>query len=185
MSEWRPGWEHVSRRRGRTPVTVLLALLGCVVLQVTLPNAIPLYEALRVQFVLIAIVHFSLSHDWFASAMTGVAGGLFMDVFSGGRIGVYALCYGLVALLIGRIQERLFKDNLLTIATVIVGASLLSPVLVFNVLALYGVALDVFSQLVGSILPSAAANAVVGCTLFSIMKRIRYGRSGFGKRTYR
>jgi len=179
MNSWRPGWEHPTRRRAQGPATVLPVLLGCVLLQVTLPNSISLYEALRVQFVLIAIVYFGLEKDWFGAAMTGVAGGFVMDIFSGGRIGVYALSYGLIGFIIGGVQERLFKDNLLTIATVIVGASLLSPFLVFNVLGLYGVELDLFGQFTGRVLPSAAANAIVGCTLSSLLRRIRHGRSAF------
>ena len=104
---------------------VLLVLLGCVIMQVILPNATGLYEALRIQFALIGVVYFALHQDLFDAAMTGVAGGILVDLFSGGRIGIYAVSYGLIGLLIGRVQERLFKDNVLTIATVMAGASFL------------------------------------------------------------
>ena len=178
-------FQHSPERRPRRSGRVVLILLGCVILQVVLPNAIGLYEALRVQFALIAIVIFSLDQDWFAGAMTGVGGGLIMDVFSGGRMGVYALSYGIIGLLIGRVQERLYKDNLLTIATVIGGASLLSPILILNVLGMYGIEMDYLGQFARCVLPSAAANAIVGCTVFSMARRIRYGRSRTWERSHR
>ncbi len=163
---------------------MVLVLLGCAILQVVLPNAVGLYEALRIQFALIAVVYFSLELDWFAAAVTGVAGGLILDMFSGGRIGIYALSYGVVALLVGRVQERLFKDNSLTIAAVIVAASFLSSILVFNLLSLYGIELDYLAQFSRRVIPSAAANAIVGCTVYSISRRIRHGRSSTWKRSY-
>jgi rod shape-determining protein MreD len=164
---------------------VACVLLAGVILQVILPNAVSLYEALRVQFGLIAVVFLCLRRDWFQSAMIGVLGGLFMDLFSGGRIGVYALSYGVIGLLIGRVQERLYKDNLFTIAAVIVGASFLSPLVVLNILALFGIKFDYLALLAKAILPSAAANAVVGCTVLSISRRVRHGRSRAWKRSYR
>ncbi len=163
---------------------VLLVLLICILFQVTLPNTSWLYEAVRVQFVLIAVVIFSLEQDWFGAAMTGVAGGFMMDVFSGGRIGVYALSYGLVGLLLGRVQERLFKENMLTIATVMAVASVLSSILVSNVLGLYGIPVDYFGQFGKRVLPSAAANAIVGCAAVSIVRRVRRGIRAVQKRYY-
>lgn len=165
--------------------TIALALLASVLLQVILPNALGLYEALRIQFALIAVVYFSLHQDWFRSAMTGIAGGLTMDVFSGGRIGVYALSYGIIGMLVGRIQERLFKDNFLAIAAVMVAASFLSAALVFNLMAMYGTKMDTLGLFAKSVLPSAAANAVVGCTLFSITRRIQDARSRVWRGSYR
>jgi len=168
--------------RARNVVAVLLA---GVVLQVVLPNAFGLYEALRIQFALIALVCFSLERDWFQSAMVGAAGGFIMDLFSGGRIGVYALSYAVIGLLIGRFQERLYKDNSVAIAGVMVGASFLSSVLVVNVLSLYGIQFDYLGLLTRSLLPSAAGNAIVGCTIFAILRRIKHARSRTWKRSYR
>ncbi|NQT83942.1 rod shape-determining protein MreD [bacterium] len=164
---------------------VACVLLASVILQVILPNAVGLYEALRVQFALIAVVYFSLHEDWFRSAMIGVAGGSIVDLFSGGRIGVYALSYAIIGMLVGRIQERLFKDNSLAIAAVIVAASFLSPILVFNVLALYGIKMNYLGLFARSVLPSAAANAVVGCTIFSISRRTQDARSRIWSGSYR
>jgi rod shape-determining protein MreD len=163
---------------------VSLILLTCVLFQVTLPNTSWLYEAVRVQFVLIAVVLLSLEQDWFAAAMAGVAGGFLMDLLSGGRIGVYALSYGLIGLLIGRVQERLFKENMLTIATVMAVASLLNSLLVSNLLGLYGIPLDYLGQFAKGVLPSAAANAIVGCVAFSMVRRIRRGIRAVQKRYY-
>ncbi len=163
---------------------VACALLGSALLQVILPNAVGLYEALRIQFTLIAVIYFSLHEDWFRAAMVGVAGGFIVDLFSGGRIGVYALSYAIIGMLVGRVQERLFKDNFLAIAAVIVGASFLSPILVFNVLALYGIKMNYLGLFAKYVLPSAAANAVVGCTLFSISRRIQDARSRIWRGSY-
>lgn len=165
--------------------TVACVLLASVLLQVILPNAVGLYEALRVQFVLIAVIFFSLHEDWFRSAMIGVGGGLTVDLFSGGRIGVYALSYAIIGMLVGRVQERLFKDNFLAIAAVIVGASFLNAILVFNVLALYGIKMDYLALLATSVLPSAAANAVVGTTVFSISRRVQDARARIWRRSHR
>ncbi len=164
---------------------VTFTLLASVFLQVILPNAVALYEALRIQFALIAVIYFSLHEDWFRSAMIGVTGGLIVDLFSGGRIGVYALSYAIIGMLVGRVQDRLFKDNFLAIAVVIVGASFLSSILVFNVLALYGIKMDYLGLFAKSVLPSAAANAVVGCTVFSISRRIQDARSRIWRGSYR
>jgi len=155
---------------------VACALLGSALLQVILPNAVGLYEALRIQFTLIAVIYFSLHEDWFRAAMVGVAGGFIVDLFSGGRIGVYALSYAIIGML--------FKDNFLAIAAVIVGASFLSPILVFNVLALYGIKMNYLGLFAKYVLPSAAANAVVGCTLFSISRRIQDARSRIWRGSY-
>jgi rod shape-determining protein MreD len=163
---------------------VIPALIVCVLFQVVLPNTIWLYEALRVQLVLIAVTLFSLQQDWFGGAMTGVTGGFIMDLFSGGRIGVYALCYGIVGMLVGRVQERLFKENLLTIATVLVAASLLGALLTVQLLGLYGIEYNFFGEFLKRIVPSAAANAIVGCTIFSMAKKIRRGIRAAQKRYY-
>lgn len=163
---------------------VIPVLTVCVVFQVVLPNTIWLYETLRVQLVLIAVALFSLQEDWFGGAMTGVAGGFIMDLFSGGRIGVYALCYGIVGMIVGRVQERLFKENLVTIATVMVAASLLSAIFVVHLLGLYGIEYDFFGELLKRIVPSSAANAIVGCTIFSMARKIRRGIRAAQKRYY-
>jgi rod shape-determining protein MreD len=164
---------------------ILLVLLGCVLLQVILPNVMGLYEALRIQLTLIAVVYFALHQDWFGAAMTGVAGGILVDLFSGGRIGIYAVSYGLIGLLIGRVQERLFKDNVVTIVTVMAGASFLSAILVLNVLSLYGMRLNYVGLFVKRVVPSGVANAIVGCMVFSMMRRRKYGRPAAGRRFYR
>ncbi len=164
---------------------ILLVLLASVLLQVVLPNAVGLYEALRIQFTLIAVVYFSLHEDWFRSAMIGAAGGLMMDLFSGGRIGVYALSYAVIGLLVGRVQERLFKDNFLAIAAVMVAASFVSPIIVFNVLSMYGIRMSYLGLFARYVLPSAAANAVVGCTVFSFSRRIQDARSRIWRGSYR
>lgn len=163
---------------------IILALTICVVFQVVLPNTIGLYEALRVQLVLIAVTLFSLQEDWFGGAMTGVAGGFIMDLFSGGRIGVYALSYGIVGMLVGRVQERLFKENLLTIAAVMVAASFVSAIFVVQLLGLYGIEYNFFGEFLRRIVPSAAANAIVGCTIFSMARKIRRGIRAAQKRYY-
>jgi rod shape-determining protein MreD len=162
----------------------VLILLASVILQTILPNAIGLYQDLRIQLALIVIVYFALHHDWFQSAMTGVAGGFIMDLFSGGHIGVYALTYGVIAMLIGRVQEKLLRDSFLTVATVIVCASLLSPILVFNVLALYGLKLNYAAVFAKYVLPSTAANAIVGCAVLPMLRRIKDGRSAARRRSY-
>lgn len=171
--------------RSPRPGSQVIVVVGCVLLQVALANLIPMYETWRIQFALIAVVYFSLQQDWFPSAMTGVTGGLAMDIFSGGQIGVYALGYGIVGLLIGRVQERLVKDNLLANAAVIAAASLVSAILIFNVLALYGIELEYLSQFAKRALPLAAANAIAGCLLFSLARRMKRARSTFRKRSYR
>jgi cell shape-determining protein MreD len=87
-------------------------------------------------------------------------------------------------MMVGRVQERLFKENLVTIATVMVVASLLSAIFVVHLLGLYGIEYDFFGEFLKRIVPSAAANAIVGCTIFSMARRVRRGIRAAQKRYY-
>lgn len=53
----------------------------------------------------------------------GLAAGILQDLFFSKALGIHTLVYGLLALGVGLIEARLFKDNRLTPAVLIIGAT--------------------------------------------------------------
>lgn len=54
----------------------------------------------------------------------GLTAGILQDLFFSKALGIHTLIYGLLALGVGLIESRLFKDNRLTPTVLIVGATL-------------------------------------------------------------
>lgn len=64
----------------------------------------------------------------------GLAAGILQDLFFSKALGVHTLIYGLLALGVGLIENKLFKDNRLTPAVLIVGATLFFYLITYSML---------------------------------------------------
>ena len=61
---------------------------------------------------LILVVIFALLRGKYSGAFTGLAAGLLQDIFFGNIIGINALIYFLVGYVVGLLDEKVFKENL-------------------------------------------------------------------------
>lgn len=64
----------------------------------------------------------------------GLAAGILQDLFFSKALGIHTLIYGLLALGIGLLENKLFKDNRLTPAVLIVGATLFFYLITYSML---------------------------------------------------
>ena len=156
---------------------IFLILFICCLVQTILPIYVKQYEFVKIQFVLIAVVYLCLERSWFNGLMVGITAGLLMDVFSGGRLGIYILSYGIVGFLVSYYQENLFEKNLFTTMLFVFTASILVPTINFNCLKLYNIELNYFHSFKMFILPIAVANIIVAALFSMIFRRFYRDRT--------
>ncbi|QGG47260.1 rod shape-determining protein MreD [Heliorestis convoluta] len=108
---------------------VMLFLFLSAVLQTTLFHSLSI-QGIGPNLVLILVIFYSLLQGSRSGSIFGVLAGLFLDLFSGRYIGLNILTMAAVGGLIGLIEGRLYKDNLLVpMGAVFVGT------IAFNLLA--------------------------------------------------
>ncbi|KAB2952338.1 rod shape-determining protein MreD [Heliorestis acidaminivorans] len=108
---------------------ITLFLVLAVVLQTTFFHTFSI-QGIGPNLVLILVVFFSLLQGSRAGSFFGLLAGLFLDLISGRYIGLNTLTLAAVGGLIGLIEGRLYKDNLL----VPMGAVLVATI-ILNLLA--------------------------------------------------
>jgi rod shape-determining protein MreD len=143
----------------------------CALAQSALAAVAPLFRTVRIDFCLIALVAMALRTDEQRGLLLGVLAGLATDLLGGGRLGVCALGYGAVGFVVGGLQETVFKGASVIRALLVVVAAIICSGVIYYVLRLYGPTHDYLVELWRTLLPSAAATAVVGTAVLVWMER--------------
>ncbi|HLO01650.1 MAG TPA: rod shape-determining protein MreD [Symbiobacteriaceae bacterium] len=116
-------------------------------------------------------VTLGLLFGWRIGLGTGLIGGLLLDLTAGRLIGLHLLSMGLVGLLIGLLEEKVFKENWFLAGLVGAGSAILAHGLNFLCLALLGWRFDPVHTLVGAILPSALYDGLLTMLVYSQVYR--------------
>jgi rod shape-determining protein MreD len=103
-----------------------------------------------------------------AGAAIGLAGGALLDLWRGQALGLFALSGGATGYLLGFLEPRLFKDNLLVPPVAGLAATLLFQGSFLLLSSFTGSPLALWPALVRVILPEALYNAVLGPVVFRI-----------------
>lgn len=152
-------------------VRAFLVFALCALAQSALAAVVPLFRTVRVDLCLIALIVMALRSDEQRGLLLGVLAGLATDLFGGGRLGVCALGYGAVGFLVGGLQETVFKGALVMRALLVLVAAAVCSGVIYYVLRLYGPTHNYFVELGRTLLPTAAATAVVGTAVLVWLER--------------
>jgi rod shape-determining protein MreD len=151
---------------------ILLTFLVCILLQLQLARKLPFLRAVPLQLLLIATVYYALQRDWFGGMLVGIAAGFLLDIFSDGQLGVFALSYGVVGMMIGMTQSMIFKEDLLPRLLLVFAATLLLQVLNYSIIRNYQPNMALSTSLYRSILPGALLNCAAALILFLVSGKI-------------
>jgi rod shape-determining protein MreD len=106
-------------------------------------------------FLLVLVISYGLLFGWQIGLGAGALGGLLIDLMSGRVIGLHVLSLGVVGLLTGLVEERVFKDNFLLAPTAGWLGSILSHTMALFFHWLFGWEVDLFESFRTVILPAA------------------------------
>jgi rod shape-determining protein MreD len=139
-------------------------LTGLMVVAFLLQSVVSSYLAIggiTPDFLLALVVTYGLLFGWEVGLAGGVLAGLLIDSISGFFIGQHVLSYGLIGLVAGLVEDRVFKDNLLLAPASGLAASMVSHVIAVFCFWLYGREVDPLGALRSTILPAALYNMVL------------------------
>lgn len=93
-------------------ITLALLIVAAFILQV---SVFPFFSLAHIipNFMLILVVSIALMRGQVEGMMVGFFGGLLLDIFSGGAIGVYALLYTVMGYLNGYFNKLFYHGNVL------------------------------------------------------------------------
>lgn len=108
---------------------------------------------------------------WRIGLGTGLIGGLLLDLTAGRLIGLHLLSMGAVGLLVGLLEEKVFKENWLLAGVVGLGGSVLTHLLNYICLAALGWRFEPIPTLLQSVLPSALYDGLLTMLIYSQVYR--------------
>lgn len=121
--------------------------------------------------VLTVAITFGLLFGWQMGLGAGMIGGLLLDLTAGRFIGLHLLSIGLIGLLVGLLEDKIFKDNWLMAGVAGLLGSILAEGLNYACLAVLGWRVDPVQTLVGGILPSAVYNGLLTILVYTQVYR--------------
>lgn len=126
--------------------------------------------------VLVMVIVFGLLFGWEVGMGAGIVGGLLIDLTIGLVIGSHLLALGLVGLVVGQVEERVFKDNLFLAALGGAVGSLVGQVVSMLCIALFRRSFALF-ELWDTVLPAALYDIVLCVLIYGwVYKYYRYLR---------
>ena len=136
-----------------------------------------LFQALRIygikpDVMLILVTSYALLQGGGYGAFTGLACGLFTDLFFGRAIGLNALAYMIVGFVIGKGSDRVFKDSVFTAILFQAIAVVLFHQIYFALNFLIGVKVSYVYGLTHIMLPEMVYNMVVGVLVYRLIYKI-------------
>lgn len=117
------------------------ALTGILVLSYLLQSVVAAYLAIgevAPDFVLVVVVCYGLLFGKEIGLGAGVIGGLLLDLTTGRFIGMHVLSLGLTGLVVGMMEDKVFKDNFLLTSLVGLGGSVLCQAVQILCQLIYG-----------------------------------------------
>lgn len=139
-------------------------LTGILVLAFLLQSVVSSYLAIKgitPDFLLAVVVTYGLLFGWEVGLAGGVIGGLLIDLIAGRYIGMHVLSYGVVGLVSGIMEVRVFKENLLLAPVGGLIGSAASQMIVVFCFWLYGLEVAPLGALRSTLLPAALYDMVL------------------------
>ncbi len=136
--------------------------------QVTLLNKFSIF-GVSPNLVIILIVSISLLKGKTDGAVVGFSAGLCMDAVIGVALGYHALVGMLLGLVLGNINKRLFKENILVMAFCTFLSTYIFESAIIFASYLLGLKIEFIATLKTVILPESLVNCVLGIVIFVII----------------
>ncbi|NLN88103.1 MAG: rod shape-determining protein MreD [Syntrophomonadaceae bacterium] len=126
----------------RALIIVLLPFLA-LFLQTTFFRSFSIQGAVP-DLLLILVIFYSVFNGSTKGAVYGVACGIWEDLYQGRIIGVNAICKGITAFILGRMQGEVFQENILVGVIGVLGGTIINVALLFMIsfLAIPGFSLN-------------------------------------------
>lgn len=155
-------------------------LTGVVVVAFLLQSVVSTYLAIRgitPDILLVVVVSYGLLFGWQVGLGAGVLAGLLVDLTAGRFIGIHVLSLGLVGVLAGVVEEKVFKDNILLAPSGGLVGSVLNQSVLLLCLWLFGWQISFGSTLRATVLPAALYDMALSILVYHwIYKYYRYLR---------
>ncbi|HLN61283.1 MAG TPA: rod shape-determining protein MreD [Symbiobacteriaceae bacterium] len=149
-------------------------LTGVLILAFLLQSVVSSYLAIggiTPDFLLAVVVTYGLLFGWEVGLVGGVVGGLLIDLIAGRFIGLHVLSYGLVGLVAGLAEARVFKDNILLAPVGGLAGSIVSQTITVLCFWLYGLEVAPLGVLRSTILPAALYDMILTILVYGRIYR--------------
>jgi rod shape-determining protein MreD len=147
----------------KSAIIVYAALL----VQVTV---LPAYVAdpFKPNLLIVVVAYLGLREGGWHGALFAFSLGLVADCFSGVYLGLSAFSFLSVHLLLRKVADRLYTDNLYLMLLVVSLATIVNGLIHLVLLLLFSVADGMYATLLAGLLPQALVNALAASLLFGI-----------------
>lgn len=138
-------------------------LTGMLILAFLLQSVVSIYLSIggiTPDFLIAVVVTYGLLFGWEVGLVGGILGGLLIDLTAGRFIGLHVLSYGVVGLVAGLAEGRVFKDNILLAPAGGLVGSFASQTIVVFCFWLYGLEVAPLVALRSTMLPAALYDMV-------------------------
>lgn len=115
---------------------------------------------------MVMVLSYGLLFGWEVGLGAGILGGLLTDLNTGRYIGLHVVTLGVVGLVCGLVEEKVFKDNILLAPTAGFFGSVAAQSIVLITLWVYGWKFAVAETLRSTILPAALYDMVLSTLVY-------------------
>lgn len=112
------------------------------------------------------------------AALTGLAAGLFLDIFFGRMVGLYAACYLATGMVAGHFHGKFYADNAIVPAAVAAAGALVKECVAALAALLAGARFNYFLALAEYIIPCALMSGLCSILLYWASKPLLTGQMG-------
>ncbi|MDD2420806.1 MAG: rod shape-determining protein MreD [Heliobacteriaceae bacterium] len=151
-------------------IGLFLFLFLNVILQTTLLTYFEI-GGVKPNLVLILVCFFAILNGSRAGGIFGFLAGLFLDLASGRYLGLNALAFAAVGAVLGMLEYRLYKDNLLVPMGSVFGGTILFHVVAFGLALFAGLRLS-FNMVVDLLVLQTLYNTAAASLLYGYFLRI-------------
>jgi rod shape-determining protein MreD len=146
-----------------------LLLLSLALFQTSLA---PTFWRFRVEWVLLAVVGWTMLRGLAPGVRWAVYGGVSLDLLGALPLGSHLLALLLCVIAVAFITEPLDRDQLALLIAIMLGASLLYGATLALILALTGTLAPWHSYALAVIVPTALVNTIVAIPFFALLRRL-------------
>lgn len=154
-------------------ITFTIYIFCITLLQTNFMGFIEVYN-IKPNLFIILIVSIALLRGNVEGAAVGFFTGLVQDLISGRIIGLYALLGLYIGFIMGSVNKRLYRENILISIFFTFIATIFYELVVFLTVLLSGINTDFIKALTTIILPEAIYNGVMSIPIFILSIRLNY-----------
>jgi rod shape-determining protein MreD len=125
-----------------------------------------------VNLVLLLTLSWTLAGDWNGGMVWGLLGGLFLDLLSGGPLGIQSLALVTTAYVASLTEGQLWRSHVLLPLAAALFGSLAFQLLTLAGLAASGIVVDAAAALTGVVLPATLLNTLFVLPIYEIVRRV-------------